>query len=193
MATTTVTEKAAPFSVQRHRKTNSSSISLTGQSGSKEAKSSSHLTFADEIPSVAPPWNLTGDVYFFSWWSSSTAGQTLPDHAYSPLESGAEFATSPSSSPVGGLGMIQILRYRASPVGPYDEMLVVPGSFDWSRDNSAGRPEVGRNPRISRIYVSQKHTCYNGRLSMCLLSILLALVCVVVCDFRLSTSATIRG
>jgi hypothetical protein len=62
--------------------------------------------------------------------------------------------------------MVQILRYRDSPVGPYDEMLVVPGSFDWARDTSAGG--VGRNPRISRIYVSQKHTCYNGRLSMSL-------------------------
>lgn len=178
MATTTITEKAAPFSVQKHRKANSSSISLTGQSGSKEAKLSSCLTLADEIPSVAPPWNLTGDVYFFSWWSSSTAGQNLPDHAYSPLESGAEFATSPSSRPVGGLGMVQILRYRDSPVGPYDEMLVVPGSFDWTRDNSAGTPEVGRNPRISRIYVSQKRSCYNGRLSM---SSLASFLCLFLC------------
>ncbi|KAG8414781.1 hypothetical protein J3459_009686 [Metarhizium acridum] len=116
------------------------------------------------IPAVAPPWQLTGDVYFFSWWSS--ASQQLPAHAYSPLEAGSEFAAPASGRPAGGLAMIQILRYRDSPVGPYDEMLVVPGSFDWSRDTSAGRPaEVGRNPRISRIYVSQERSCYNGRLN----------------------------
>lgn len=68
------------------------------------------------IPAVAPPWQLTGDVYFFSWWSRSTQ---LPAHAYSPLEAGSEFAAAASGRPVGGLGMIQILRYRDSPVGPY--------------------------------------------------------------------------
>ncbi|EQL01217.1 hypothetical protein OCS_03072 [Ophiocordyceps sinensis CO18] len=61
--------------------------------------------------------------------------------------------------------MIQIIRYRDSPVGPYDEMLVVPGSFDWTRRGPGGRPEGGCNPRISRIYVSQKQSCYNGRIN----------------------------
>ncbi|KID70324.1 uncharacterized protein G6M90_00g085520 [Metarhizium brunneum] len=123
----------------------------------------SSSTPSPSIPAVAPPWQLTGDVYFFSWWSRSSQ---LPAHAYSPLEAGSEFAAAASGRPVGGLGMIQILRYRDSPVGPYDEMLVVPGSFDWSRDTSDGRPAgVGRNPRISRIYVSQERSCYNGRLN----------------------------
>ncbi|KHO00600.1 uncharacterized protein MAM_01378 [Metarhizium album ARSEF 1941] len=145
MATTTAVEKAGPLSVPRHGGGTDSSPS----------------TPADSIPAVAPPWQLTGDVYLFSWWS---AASTLPAHAYSPLEAGSKFAAAASGQAVGGLGMIQILRYRDSPVGPYDEMLLVPGSFDWSREASAGRPaEVGRNPRISRIYVSQKHSCYNGR------------------------------
>lgn len=79
--------------------------------------------------------------------------------------------------------MIQIIRYRDSPVGPYDELLVVPGSFDWSRDGPDGRREVGRNPRITRIYVSQKHTCYNGRVSK-FVPVLLCLASQLHCVFR---------
>ncbi|PHH71019.1 hypothetical protein CDD83_5294 [Cordyceps sp. RAO-2017] len=87
-------------------------------------------------------------------------------HAYSPLEAGTpDFAAPAGGGPVGGLGMIQIIRYHSSPVGPYDEMLVVPGSYAWERDGPDGRAERGRNPRISRIYVSQKQTCYNGRIN----------------------------
>ncbi|OAA37886.1 hypothetical protein NOR_06963 [Metarhizium rileyi] len=145
MATTTVLEKPGPPSQQQ---------------------STLHVA-DDSIPAVPPPWHLTGDVYLFSWWASST----LPDHAYSPLEAQSSFAAPTSGQPVGGLAMIQILRYKDSPVGPYDEMLVVPGSFDWPRDVGAGagaaaaRRAGNPNPRISRIYVSQKHSCYNGRLN----------------------------
>lgn len=121
----------------------------------------------EPISPALPPWHLAGDVYSFTWWNSATEGRSLPEHAYSPLEARATFATSPSSRPAGGLGMIQIIRYHTSPVGPYDEMVLIPGSFDWVRDgqDADGRPYRGRNPRITRIYVSQKHTCYNGRLS----------------------------
>lgn len=119
----------------------------------------------------------------FSFWTSGEQAKSLPEHAYSPLEARSEFANTSSSRPVGGLGMVQILRYNDSPVGPYDEMLVVPGSFDWSRTGSDGRPEVGRNPRISRIYVSQKHTCYNGRLSKYKLKILFVIFATMLDEF----------
>lgn len=122
----------------------------------------------EPIELIPPPWRVTGDVYCVSFWSPapSRAYPKLPGHAYSPLEAGAEFASPPGSRPAGGLGMIQIIRYHDSPVGPYDEMLVVPGSFDWTRRGPGGRPEKGCNPRISRIYVSQKQSCFNGRISM---------------------------
>lgn len=65
--------------------------------------------------------------------------------------------------------MVQIIRYTSSPVGPYDELLVVPGYFEYERDREDGkggvRVEKKKNARITRIYVSQKETCWNGRAS----------------------------
>lgn len=63
--------------------------------------------------------------------------------------------------------MIQIIRYRESPVGPYDELAILPGTFEWSREGPDGQRTTSRNLKISRMYVSQKHTCYNGRASKC--------------------------
>lgn len=52
--------------------------------------------------------------------------------------------------------MLQLIRYSETPVGPYDEMVLLPGDF--------GVPGgKGQNMRITRIYVSQKDTCYNGQ------------------------------
>lgn len=121
---------------------------------------------ADPITYSPPPWTLKGDVYMFAFWTTASQAKNLPtEYAYSPLEAQSSFASTESSKPVGGLSMIQILRYNDSPVGPYDELLVVPGSFAWEREDASGRRKKGRNPKITRIYVSQKQTCYNGRIS----------------------------
>ncbi|KAF5009504.1 hypothetical protein FDECE_4293 [Fusarium decemcellulare] len=83
--------------------------------------------------------------------------------AYSPLEGNSDYASSSSSRALGGLSMLQILRYRDSPVGAYDEMILAPGSFEYEREDQSGRRIKRRNPKITRIYVSQRDTCYNGR------------------------------
>jgi hypothetical protein len=53
--------------------------------------------------------------------------------------------------------------------GPYDELLVVPGDFTVPHPTSANAPPHIKIPakakRISRIYVSQRTTTYNGRLN----------------------------
>ncbi|PWI71341.1 hypothetical protein PCL_11435 [Purpureocillium lilacinum] len=162
-ASTTVSRRDAASSPSSAPDATSSSVSLPSDKEIWPAAAS--MPDPDPIKVVPPPWTLNGDVYCISWWTSGAAARKLPKHAYSPLEAGTDFANPPGSHPVGGLSMIQIIRYRDSPVGPYDELLVVPGSFDWSRDGPDGRREVGRNPRITRIYVSQKHTCYNGRVN----------------------------
>lgn len=55
--------------------------------------------------------------------------------------------------------MLQILRYTETPVGPYDELLLIPGYFD----TPVGGGKKGlRNNRITAIWVSQKDTCWNG-------------------------------
>lgn len=179
MATSTTTTTAAAASAvsrrdvaaasapAKRKKASASPVSLPTDKGPWPSAEPAVSSTPDPIEHVPPPWRLHGDVYCISFWTSGASAQDLrDDHAYSPLEAGTEFANPPGSRAVGGLGMIQIIRYRDSPVGPYDELLVVPGSYDWSRDGPDGRPEVGRNPRISRIYVSQKHTCFNGRMSM---------------------------
>ncbi|PHH63362.1 hypothetical protein CDD81_6059 [Ophiocordyceps australis] len=129
---------------------------------------------ATPLEAIPPPWHVRGDVYCISFWSGSKTS-SLPAHAFSPLEAGSPFAggVADSNHVPRGLGMIQIIRYHESPVGPYDEMLLVPGSFGWSGAGAAeaagagaGKTRrVGRSPRISRMYVSDRRACYNGRLN----------------------------
>lgn len=54
--------------------------------------------------------------------------------------------------------MIQICRYKECPVGTYNELLVIPGSFEVPR-----QPQKEQHLRITRIYVDQKETTFNGR------------------------------
>ena len=131
---------------------------------------------APSMPAAPPPWTLKGEVYTFPLWvsrgearemassSSSSGGSSY----YSPLEARSGYASTPLSRPVGGLGAVQVLRYHDSPVGPYDELVVLPGGFAWRREDEAGRVVAkGAALKITRIYVSQRETCYNGRVSTC--------------------------
>jgi len=61
--------------------------------------------------------------------------------------------------------MIQLLRYSDTPVGPYDEMILCPGYFEYPVDGKNGDKSTKKGVRITRIYVSQKQTCWNGRSS----------------------------
>jgi hypothetical protein len=110
------------------------------------------------IPSTPPPWTLKGTVYTFLFYVSPSQAQNLPSIAYSPLESGSSFGAAKA---IGGLANVQVIRYSESPVGPYDELLLVPGKFEYEVEQGVKR----KNLRVTRIYVSQKETCYNGRKS----------------------------
>ena len=55
--------------------------------------------------------------------------------------------------------MAQILRYSETPVGPYDELVILPGSF-----NGIGpKGEKRKDSRITGMWVSSKETLINGR------------------------------
>ncbi|KUI66632.1 hypothetical protein VM1G_02306 [Cytospora mali] len=56
-----------------------------------------------------------------------------------------------------------IVRYSDTPVGPYDELVIIPGAYTYPVQNEKGKWVEKENPRVTRIYVSQKHTLYNGR------------------------------
>ncbi|KAI0817690.1 hypothetical protein GGR55DRAFT_32578 [Xylaria sp. FL0064] len=116
----------------------------------------------DDAPIVAAPapWQLKGTVYMVSFFSKRGK---LPDHAYSPLERDSAFASPTASGEhQGGVSQLQVIRYTDSPVGPYDELIVCPGFFRYDVEEG-GKRERRKNARISRIHVSQKHTCWNGR------------------------------
>lgn len=103
----------------------------------------------DDVPA---PWKLRGDMY----WAMLRLSGPLAQNIYHPLD-GAHYSL-PSSSFKGGFGMIQVIRYTESPVGPYDELMIIPGEFEVPGGEQKGKSKV----RVSRIYVNQKETCYNG-------------------------------
>ncbi|KAL8933691.1 MAG: hypothetical protein Q9216_006251 [Gyalolechia sp. 2 TL-2023] len=106
------------------------------------------------IKIAPPPWKCHYSAYIGSFYVSAKSG--LPrDLAYEPLEASSSRFTE-AGVWKGGLAMIQLLRYTSTPVGPYDEMILIPGNFDVP----GGR---GSYPRVTRIYVSQRDTTYNGR------------------------------
>lgn len=125
--------------------------------------------FGTEAP---PPWTLKGDAYWFFPsptllpWSSPELLQA----AYDPVQA-AE--AEQHGRLVGGLTNVQLIRYTESPVGPYDELIYVPGSFEAPTGpvrSSGGGEGVSssRRPskpalRITRIYVSTFASVVNGR------------------------------
>lgn len=106
------------------------------------------------------PWAVKGDVYsiFLLPILGIPLGNKLPTKAVPPLERQDPKATQ--GDYIGLLGTIQIIRYKDTPVGPYDELLISPGYFEYEKD---GKRE--QNLRISRIYVSNKYAVYSGRIS----------------------------
>ena len=55
-------------------------------------------------------------------------------------------------------------KYLTENIGPYDEIMFVPGNF--TVPNNGTTPKIPKKAlRISRIYVSQRTTTYNGRLN----------------------------
>jgi hypothetical protein len=99
------------------------------------------------------PWTCKCTAYVCTFWRSSSHG--LPSSVYDPLEASSTFRSFDEDY-LGGLCLVQMIRYTSTPVGAYDEFAILPGFF--RRKDSREK-----HARISRIYVSQKDTCYNGR------------------------------
>jgi hypothetical protein len=95
-------------------------------------------------PASAPaPWRLQGEGFILAYWFPRERGLALglvPDGWQDRYR--------------GGPGAVMVVDYRCSNVGPYQELLVVPGRF-----------RVGRRlrPAITRIYVSTQASVDNGR------------------------------
>jgi hypothetical protein len=123
------------------------------------------------IPSAPAPWTCKAR----AWWIPTSSGGKPPaEDTYHPLEED-HYAKIDIRANYRGPGMIQVVRYSETPVGmiscmsvvnnnqpacsqtvgPYDELLITPGAFT----NPKG---PGKYNRITRIYVNQKATCWNG-------------------------------
>lgn len=105
------------------------------------------------VPIKPAPWTTK----CASYWLLLNL-RKLPEDVYDPLEaSSPEFADPQLAGEFkGGLGMIMVVRYEDTPTGPYDELLLIPGVFRVPTKPTSRK-------RITRIYVSQRETCYNGR------------------------------
>lgn len=100
------------------------------------------------------PWRCKCTAYVSTFWRSPSQG--LPHEVYDPLEANSSSVNCEDENYLGGLCIVQIIRYTSTPVGPYDELAILPGFF---QHKGKGK----KYARISRIYVSQQDTCYNGR------------------------------
>jgi hypothetical protein len=112
----------------------------------------------EPITHVPPPWILGATVFAVPLIPLTP----LPSKAYSPLEKNS---TATAGTFLGIVGIIMIIRYSETPVGPYDEFVIVPGFFDYPRTFEDGITLIRTNIRGSRFYVSQKYTNYNGCVS----------------------------
>ncbi|KAJ3479950.1 hypothetical protein NLI96_g8694 [Meripilus lineatus] len=103
------------------------------------------------------PWPCRGEVLWLSGYSSPASGEYPHDSAFNDLERSSSYADPNISGQFrGGLNSIMIIRYSDTPVGPYDEIIWIPGKFSSPPNNSEAL-------RVTRIYVSSKDSVYNGR------------------------------
>ncbi|KZT33078.1 hypothetical protein SISSUDRAFT_445248 [Sistotremastrum suecicum HHB10207 ss-3] len=108
---------------------------------------------APEYPSAPGSWKNLGSAYWFLF-PPTRPDTPLLDGAYHPLE--GAFSATKTGQFKGGLGSVQVVRYTDTPVGPYDELIYIPGEFDNPVNGMSGL-------RITRIYVSTEASIYNGR------------------------------
>ena len=94
-------------------------------------------------PQAPAPWTLTGQGYLIAL--------KMPEEV---LDSCTFTPSSLRKSRRSKLSLAMLVNYDSSPVGPYQELLFIPGSFQF---NDA------RRASISRIYVSSQASVTNGR------------------------------
>ncbi|MFL0682143.1 MAG: acetoacetate decarboxylase family protein [Algoriphagus aquaeductus] len=88
-----------------------------------------------------PPWTLQGEgiLLFFKFKKEWVEEQGhLPAHLKGKFK--------------GGLGYVMLVDYQKSPVGPYHEVLIIPGKFRKTRRQA-----------ITKIYVDSEASTQNGR------------------------------
>lgn len=98
-----------------------------------------------EVPLAPAPWALTGRGWILLVKLPKSA---LDDPAFVPPELRGKRH--------GRYALVMLVDYETSPVGPYRELLYIPGRFDFPN---------GRHFSITRIYVSTMDSVVNGRIN----------------------------
>lgn len=87
------------------------------------------------------PWKATAEVYaayFFPSTKSKIVAE-LDTIAYSPLEKESFFASPEAGRLAGGIGSFMLVRYTDTPVGTYDELAIIPGSYTYQVQDKNGK------------------------------------------------------
>ncbi|KAJ7097519.1 hypothetical protein C8R44DRAFT_811543, partial [Mycena epipterygia] len=109
------------------------------------------LCRADPIPLAPAPWSLSVAEGYIFVVAPPLSTAFLPPGFANPLE--ADVLKPGIILP--DIGLILLVRYSAAPVGPYDELIYVPGRWAYNLTDSGFR--------ITRIYVSSNASVLNGR------------------------------
>jgi hypothetical protein len=94
------------------------------------------------------PWSLRGDGYMIFYKFSREFVEQL---GFVPPELTGKFD--------GYLGSVMLVNYQSSPVGPYRELLFIPGKFKLDDKNGIN----ARPQSITKIYVNSEKSTQNGR------------------------------
>lgn len=92
---------------------------------------------------IPAPWTLRGDGYMLIYKFSR---EFVAQQGFVPPALEGRFA--------GGFGAVMLVNYQESPVGPYRELLFIPGKF---------RTPQGRRYSITRIFVDSEASTLSGR------------------------------
>lgn len=95
------------------------------------------------VPLAPAPWQLTGQGYILL---VKLPKEVLDDPRHVPAEL--------RGTRRGGFAMVMLVDYEHSAVGPYRELLYIPGTFAFG---------AARHRSITRIYVSSVESVVNGR------------------------------
>ncbi|KAJ7617744.1 hypothetical protein FB45DRAFT_1102956 [Roridomyces roridus] len=109
------------------------------------------LGCADSIPVAPAPWVLDVSEGYIFVVLPPLSPAFLPPGWANPLE---EPELRPGSI-LPDIGLMMLVRYAAGPVGPYDELIYIPGRWAYNLTDSG--------LRITQIYVSTNASVFNGR------------------------------
>jgi len=107
-------------------------------------------------PPPPAPWTLPNtEAWLFVVSFSGKSNQELPPGHFAPLEEAEWSKCCGPEVARGGPANMMLIRYTDTPVGPYDELLIAPGTFS--------NPNGTVDSRVTRIYVSSQDSIANGR------------------------------